>query len=183
MTLIEKLDHLREALGNLVTQFQGKPHIAGLITSYVNQIQELEAVFFQLLVDRWLDNAVGAQLDGFGSIVGEVREGREDLAYRTAIKARIILNLSQGLTEDIIALLRGVAGEVTVEVTDYYPAGFIARITDPINPAEVDVSKLGAILDSGRAGGVHGQVTYHVTGPFRFDSGPGFDVGKYGGAG
>ncbi len=182
MGLEQKTTHIQEALDHLVAQFQGKPKLAAMISAYITQVQDLETVWFELLEERWLENAEGVQIDGFGQIVGEAREGRTDLAYKTAIRARMVLNRSQGTTEDIIELIRGIAGDVLVRVTDYYPAGFVAQVMTPIDPDYVDISKIGVFVRSGRPAGVDAIVIFGVEGSFRFDAGPGYDIGKWAGA-
>lgn len=181
MALEQITEHVQEALNNLLAQFKGKPKIAGLITSYVNQIQDLEDVFFQLLIDRWLDNAEGVQLDGFGSIVGQAREGKNDDDYRLAIKAKIQLNLSEGTTEDIIDILRAALGLFTVEVVEYFPAAFTAELVEPLDPS-TNPNVLAVILNSGRSAGVKSVLLFKVADPFQYDTGLGYDEGHYAGA-
>ena len=89
MTLTQKSTHVQEGLANLVQQFKDKPDLAALLTSYLEQIQDLETAYFGLLTERTLNAAVGVQLDGIGAIVGEDRRGRDDADYRLAIRARI----------------------------------------------------------------------------------------------
>lgn len=114
------------------------------IVTYTNQIQDLEQAFFQLINERTVDAAVGAQLDGVGSIVGEQRFGRNDPDYRVAIKGRIRLNKSNGTIEDIIAVLRSQIAK-TVRITeDSFPAHFEAFFDETI-----DI--LGASVTSGNA--------------------------------
>ena len=71
----------------------------------MTQIQDLEDSSFEVLLNRWIDTAVGVQLDGVGAIVGEAREGRGDDEYRLAIKARIQINFSEATPEDILTAL------------------------------------------------------------------------------
>jgi hypothetical protein len=181
MALTFKTTHASEALANLAAQFKGKPKLASLINTLSRQIQELEDVFYQLVTERWIDYAEGAQLDGFGSIVGEARESRPDLEYRTAIKARMQLNIGDGTIQDIQNLLRGLAGDVRVQVLEFFPAAFIANVVDPIDPTIIDPTKLWGIVQQGKPAGVEAILTFGVLGSFRYDVGPGFDIGKYGG--
>jgi hypothetical protein len=182
MTLTLKTNHADEIVENLANQFHGKPRLAALLTVFAGQVQELEQALYDLLIYRQLEFAEGAQVDGFGSIVGEAREGRTDIDYKAAIRARINLNLCNGTAEDIINLIRGIVGDVRVKVTDYYPAGFIADIVDPIDPLLVDPIRAASFVQSGKPAGVRAIATFSVPGAFKFDSGPGFDLGKYGGA-
>ena len=182
MSLTEKTNHVEEAKGNLVAQFKRKVTFEKFIEVYIRQIQELEAVDFQLLEERGVDTSIGWQLDVLGKIVGEPRQGRSDSQYRAATKARIKLNLSNATAEDIIGLIRALAGDVRVLIWEFFPASFIAQILDPINPSLVDPYRVVGLIESGRGAGIQSIFTFGVTGSLRYDVGPGYDLGKYGGA-
>jgi hypothetical protein len=122
--LAESLDHVARGLSKLLEQFKGKPRIEKWLTIYLEQVQEVEHALWQLLVDRVLDVAVGAQLDGWGSIVGQPRGSMDDTDYRIFIKARILVNLSNGKPEELIAILRLILETSgVVDFTEQYPAG------------------------------------------------------------
>ena len=107
-------DHVDAALARLISQFRSpKPVLHGMIRSYVDQLQGLEDVLWDVLNHRLLDpapgesvGAEGVQLDILGKIVGQPRLGLSDAAYRTAIKLRIRVNRSRGSSEDLIQILR-----------------------------------------------------------------------------
>jgi len=185
MSYSKKISHEEEALANLIEQFKDKPKIAGILKSYLRQIQGLENVLSDMLTKTTLDDAEGVHLDNIGSIVGEPRSGRNDLQYRTAIRARIGLNVSEGTMEDVIAIALSVAGEtVTITTTELFPAGFLMVINEPIDPALTDVNRIASFIASGRPAGVRGLLIFGVLGSFQYDGplGTGFDDGKYGGA-
>jgi len=162
MAIAYKDNHATEALANLVSQFQGKTYLAGVLTAFVNQIQELENVCFELLSQRWLDNAEGAQLDGFGSIVGEAREGRTDDDYRLAIQARILLNLSSGTPEDIIALARALTDGSSVLLAQYFPAYFTVEILEPLASAAI-AEKIASFIEEASPAGVGSGLIYTLS--------------------
>lgn len=178
----KKTTHVQEALQTLIEQFKNKPNLTALITSYVNRIQELENIYYDLYTGRQIDNAIGVQLDGLGSIVGEERQGRDDDDYRTAIKVRIKLNNSRGTTEDILDILIAALGNIAIEITDYYPAGFIVEILDDIDPGSFNAELLKSFIDDAKPTAVASALEYHPEDPFQFDSGLGFDQGHWGGA-
>lgn len=180
MSVTYKTTHREEALADFIQQFKGKEKLAAWLLSYVAEAQELEDTLADVQAISDVDTATGAQLDLIGAIVGEERQGRTDLDYRTAIKVRIRLNLSQGTLEDIRALIRGVAGDVDVKFFEFYPAGFVAQILDAIDPLVVDPTRIGNFVKSGKAAGVDAQTAVAVTPAFQFDTGSGFDLGKYG---
>ena len=118
MALTKKTDHVTEALGNYIQRFKNKPRLMALTTAYLEQIQDLEDALFQLITDRTIETAVGPQLDGIGSIVGEDREGRDDDDYRLAIRVRILLNLTDGTIEQVIEILKLATEGKTIHVVN-----------------------------------------------------------------
>ncbi len=181
MSLERNNGHVAQGLGHRIEQQKNKPKIESLLVGYLSQIQDVETAAIDLM-DVTIANAQGQHLDGLGSIVGEERFGRNDDDYRLAISARIQLNLSNGTTEDVIALIRAIIGGVGVRIVEYQPAAFIADILDPIDPAVIDIERLASLVKSARPAGVNSVIIVRVAGAFVFDSGPGYDLGKYAGA-
>jgi hypothetical protein len=154
VALVEKTTHVEEARRQLAQQFRDKANIEALLAAFVDRIQDLEAVLFDLGLQRDVDAAEGAQLDGAGDIVGEAREGRADVDYRIAIKARIAANLSSGTVEDVIlvlllALSLG-AGDIFLEQLP--PAAFRVQLQEPLSIATA--ARAAALLRDARAAGV-----------------------------
>ena len=123
MSIIKQLDHVTDGLSRLLTQYKGKTRMEAVLTAYLEQVQELETAFFELLELRFLDTVVGVPLDVAGKILGEPRNGRVDELYRVALKARALINYSEGtpenLLEVLLALLSGQGNPVTQWVQDY----------------------------------------------------------------
>lgn len=182
----KKTTHVVEALENLIDQFKDKPKIAATLTSWLNQIQELELVLSDLLTETTITTSIGQHLDNIGAIVGEPRSGRDDDQYRIAISARILLNKSSGTIEDVIGVLLAVegSGAITITTTELFPAGFLMEINEPVDPLVTNVERLAAFISSARPAGVRGFLVYHPVDAFQFDGvdGTGFDEGGYGGA-
>ena len=180
--VIQKTNHEAEALANLLSQFKSKDVIEKLLKIYVRQIQEIEDMLYDLKIKRWLDAATGTQLDNLGTIVNEARQGRTDDDYTDALRVRILINISQGTHQDILGVIQGIVGPLSINIYDQYPAGFTANVVDPIDLLVVNVNNLYAFIESAKLAGVRFNLEYHSTGAFTYDSGPGFDQGKYGGA-
>jgi hypothetical protein len=183
MSLTEKLNHVAEALDNLVQQFKGKGNLALFITSWVNEVQELEGMWFDLLQNRWIATAIGAQLDGLGSIVGEDRRGRSDAEYRIAIIARVGINTGSGTPEDVIKYVTTVTNGANVELAEYFPAAITVRAVAALTVAEATI--IGNLLKEIKAAGVKVDFIYGVSPESelkKFDTaGQGFDQGKFAG--
>lgn len=160
MTLTQTTTHVAEAKDRLVQQFKGKTKLEALLTAYVNQIQDLEDVFFQLLEERVIDTAVGVQLDGLGDIVGEERKGKNDTSYRTWIRGRIRANRSSGTPEDMLEIADLITDANALAIEEYYPAGFNLIIFDDLLENIDDVE---AILDDASPAGVRAHVEYRLS--------------------
>jgi hypothetical protein len=182
MSIEAKSTYIADSIALLVEQFKDSPNLISLLTSFVAQLQELDTVVLELYTDRWLESAIGAQLDIIGAIVGEERQGKSDDDYRDAIKVRIGINLGNGTAEDVIEVVRSFFDDMTVQIVDYYPASFVVRLIDPIDPLTIDTTKLRAYIQDVKPVGVHVVLEFYVTGPFQFDTGLGYDLGKYAGA-
>jgi hypothetical protein len=184
MVLSKVSTHVTQAVANLVEQYKGKPKMAATLEAFVQQVQDLEDALFELLNERDLDTAVGAQLDTLGDIVGEGRLGRNDVDYRIAIRGRILVNLSEGTPVDLIHLLEVLGEGSSVILTEYFPAALTAELVDAVAD-EDEAHRIGDQLHAATAAGVLSHLIYHGVPEaerFRFDTaGQGFDEGKYGG--
>jgi hypothetical protein len=119
----EILTHAADARARLLEQYKGKLNIEALLDIESAFVQELEGVFFDLLLDS-LATAQGAQLDGYGAIVGQERgDGENDGSYLISIRTKIIENLSQGEPERIIAVAKVLIGADRVYLSELFPAG------------------------------------------------------------
>ena len=99
-------NHTARALSLLIEEFKRSGGINSIVRVSVDEAQEVENVGSDLLSNRRLDLAAGAQLDGIGEIVGVDREGRSDEPYRAAIRFQIYINVSNAEPETIIAALK-----------------------------------------------------------------------------
>lgn len=115
-------DYETTAVSRLTGQFEGSPKLRAIVAAIVSQLTTLETVADSLMSDRWIDTAIGAQLDGCGYIVGEQRSGRDDDAYRTAIKLRVFVNISKGTPTDLIRGLKFLTDPTDTQYQEAYPA-------------------------------------------------------------
>ena len=116
------LDYAAIAVPRLTGQFEGSPKLRAIVAAIVSQLTTLESVADSLMSDRWIDTAIGKQLDGCGHIVGELRQGRDDDAYRAAIKFRVFVNISKGTPTDLIRGLKFLTDPTDCQHLEAYPA-------------------------------------------------------------
>lgn len=119
---LSNIDHVQAGLALLISQYQGKPRLAALLSSYLRRIQELDDAAIEVLIARLIDSAVAAQLVVIGRIVGQVNEGSwDDNTFRLFIKARIRANKSNGHADDVIDVVNLVEAADFV-LREFYPA-------------------------------------------------------------
>lgn len=116
------LDYAAVAVPRLTGQFENSPKLKALMAAIVGPLTTLETEADALVADRWIDTAVGKQLDGCGHIVGELRQGRNDDTYRTAIKFRVFVNISKGTPTDLIRGLKFLTDPTDCQYLEVYPA-------------------------------------------------------------
>src|SRR5579862_9413233 len=146
-------DHVAQALSRLAQQYRGKPRLAGMVAVLGKQIQEIEDMLFSILGET-IDLSVGAQLDVLGRIVGEKRLGDGDANYRLRIKARILLNVSSGAPEELLAIFRLLTSDVqgaAVQIEEQYPAALVVRVLKAVIASP---STYAGILQAAKDGGV-----------------------------
>ena len=120
---IEQIEtHVDDARGRFTSQYAEAELLKGLSDLWAERIQSLEDAAWSVLTERWLDVAVGQQLNELGAVVGEPRLGRSDEPYREAIQTRISINQSGGEPERIIEFLVRIAGADNVFYQERYPA-------------------------------------------------------------
>jgi hypothetical protein len=152
--------HTANGLELLLEQFKRKPRIAAVLGAFLGSVQELDDVAFQVLTERDLDTAIGVQLDVIGRIVGELRQGRTDDEYRPFLRARILVNRSNGLTEEIITIVRVLLGEsAQLTLREEFPAAFTIIVDDAI-AAPIDA--VIRLLQQAKAAGVRVLLEYSL---------------------
>lgn len=147
-------DHVQRALDALPSQHRDKPNTEAFLTIFAEMIQELEDGVYPLITDRFIDTAVGAQLDVIGKIVGYPRSGLLDEPYRLRLKARIAVNRSSGSLEDLItvALLMLQPETALIKSTMHFPAGLSMDVTDVAVDADTATVVAQFLRDAASAG-------------------------------
>lgn len=116
------LNYAAIAIARLTGQFTNSPKLQALMGQIVGPLTTLETDADALVAQRWIDTAVGAQLDGCGAIVGEARRGRNDDEYRSAIRFRVFVNVSKGTPTDMIRGLKFLTEPTDCQYIESYPA-------------------------------------------------------------
>ena len=126
MTNISKVEeHSTRVLKELPEQFKNKPNLEKFLKVFTEEMDEIEGMFYDLLFERGLSNAVGKQLDVIGEIVKEPRQGRDDTTYKAAILLRIGFNTANSTEDSVIGLLSSLFQTDNLFIQEDFPANLI----------------------------------------------------------
>ena len=115
----DNLSYAEKLIRDLLWQFHDKPNIEIFQKALARQLDALHAFFIELLTLRWLNTAVGVQLDGIGDIVvlsraealvlsqlAGLNVPMDDDTYRRYLAWKIALNTSDCTHTDVYNALR-----------------------------------------------------------------------------
>lgn len=129
--MVQITNHVERAIGLLAAQFQetkaddSPTNFQKFLAAFVMSAQEIEDVNWQLYTERWLETAVGVQLDGIGEILGLPRNaGETDESYRQRLRFQAFINRSTGTPEEIIYVISVLTQATYVIYTELHPAAF-----------------------------------------------------------
>ncbi len=157
-------------------------NISKLLTAICSAgVQPIEECLQQLLTQRALQTAIGAQLDAIGLIVGRPRAGLDDETYRRYCRAAISVHRSKGRISDVLGVANlAIFDEMARYVVEPRPvATALVRVED-IAVSDALAAVTFAFLSHTVAAGMRLMLDYGVAPPaewFRFDIGPGFNDG------
>lgn len=160
--------HEADALKRLLEQYKDKDNLAGVLTAFNEQIQDLEDAIFGLFGKLDITNVGGSQLDRLGNIVGQDRLGLSDADYRLFIYAKIATNNSQGTAEEVMSIFKLITQSTSVQYFDLYPAA-IQIMGDGSIPAGLE-DFLKQTIDTACVAGVSVDLTgfFDDSDPFFF---------------
>lgn len=127
---VKNENYVQQAQDLLLYQFRNSPNILKYVEIFQNQIQELELEYFSLLEALGIESATDYALDVIGKEIGELRDGRNDEDYRSAILTKVFINNSSGTPEDVIAAAKQITGASRVNYSAEYPAGIVLEVLD-----------------------------------------------------
>lgn len=172
MSFVDQInDHKKIALDKVRQQYKGKDRIKNLLDSVVGEIQKLEDVFISLRDQRSIYDSEGSQLDVWGKVLDQPRNGLADNEYRLILLGQVAVNISKGTPEDMIQVFRLFTNPDYISLNEIYPAKI--QLTSvggaPIGSVE-DIKK--ALRRAAPAGVGIDLFTTSVGNPFVFASDP-----------
>lgn len=155
--LVHNQQHASQAVNHLIDFFR-KPRWSALLESICVQTQDVEDVLFQVLVAFYVESAEGEQLDFLGKSVGERRANRADEDYRTAVRARMLVNRSDGKAEQLCEILTTLFPSAAVTLDEYFPASIVIELEAELGSTTLDTVVL--LLRQAKLAGVRLDLTH-----------------------
>lgn len=178
MTIAYVPNHAERAVSDMLSQDQNKPRLVAAVRAASTAFQCIEDLAFDLLLSNTVENATGALLDRFGRLVGELRGGLDDEAYRGFVRARMAANLSGGTTDELLSIVESIAAPAVVRQEDLFPGAF-ALICERVQPLPDSLRvRVREFVRDLKAGGIGLTLIETTANPFTLDEGPGFDAGE-----
>jgi hypothetical protein len=173
-------DHVERAQDNLIPRWREGVNARALVEAFVEEIQELENVTLEVMLDRALDVAEGAQLDQYGELLDEQRAGRNDTDYRRLLRIKIIANREAGVPDTVTFIASVLFDSETVGVRYIHnqPASYQLQVTPDTPLTAQEIADGIRFVEFVTPAGV--GITEIVTStdePFAFAGGDGFGFG------
>lgn len=177
-------DHKDRAIDPLLLQqFRDKPRWNALLRGLAAGVQLEEDELFGLCNDMQLINARGDQLDNWGTIVGEQRGAMADDDYRRFITARILVNISGGTVDELIAIWELItAPSLSVRLFQAFPASYTLQVVRDEFLTDAVARRVTRMMADAKPLGIAGTLVEAVSGYFGFEldaDALGYDVGVY----
>lgn len=116
-------DYVSSGKNLILSQYRNSNVLNIYLESLLKQVQELEDVIYDVYLHMPLEFMYGVQLDRVGLSYGLLRNGLDDISFKTRIITQIQLNLSSGTPESIIRATKLLSGATKVKFTEVFPAG------------------------------------------------------------
>lgn len=155
-------EHFQAALNRLAGTYKELPGIRAWLWAFARQAAELDATFADLQAERDLDSAEGAQLDGLGRLLDEVRGGLDDDTYRAKLQLKVIRLYSEGTAANLLQIFKLVTNAEQVELVEVFPAEVQMVAVEP--DSVFTDAKIVEAMGQARAAGVTLENLAHTNG-------------------
>jgi hypothetical protein len=172
-------DHADRAKGFQLSRFLSAVRLKELTEAISAEIQDLEDLFYDLLTDQLSSTAVGKQLDRWGRIVRLARTSASDAEYLERLRVESLINCSSGGTRVIQEIAARIVG-ATVRYRQVGRAHYLLDYEVATHTTQATRDDLDQALLRASCSGVSFTVAEAVPTSLRYDTGPGYDEGRYG---
>lgn len=112
-----KVDQISKGLDRSIYDLK-KEDFEKILSVLLKQVQDIEDANFQILNERSIYTAIGAQLDVIGTLLVVPREGLEDEPYRKKLLLKISTNSASGTPNSMINIIKAYSESDSVEIRE-----------------------------------------------------------------
>lgn len=143
-------DHVARAIASLLPDFRDGAKLQALLTAIVEEVQEIEDVVDELVRLRFLTTAIGAQLDQYGVLLNQARNGLLDDEFRAILLVRVLANRSPGTPDTITAIASAAlfASDNPVVYQQNEPASYRLEVSPARLGVEINTAANAANIDN-----------------------------------
>lgn len=136
---LEQLTLLDICTQYLWWQHRDHPNIQTLCLVFAVLFSRLDVKLQTVINNRGVDKATGGELDNWGAMVGQARNGASDQLYRQAIKAKARASLGSGNISDFFDTAILISPSSDPRFAEAYPACVRMFFSDAISDQERDI--------------------------------------------
>lgn len=170
-----------EMLGQMPSQFVGKPNLEALWTAVGVPATWLDDAHYWLQRAFTVEYGEGVQLDEIGKRMDQPRDGgpypvgESDALYRVKLRAALLRNRSHGTAEELRAMVHALFDGLSpvVQIVDTPPAKFVLVVGVSAAPSASLQDALVAFCRAAKAAGVGiAGLAWYTAPTFSFDGFP-----------
>ena len=147
---------IEDYLNIITSEHRQQPKYIAMLTAYLRKLQDAQLVIEAFDLHFVLNEAIGAQLDRLGDIVGRSRilafqpESRsallDDDNYRLIIKAKILQNQWAGTIEDMANLFQQVFPDMQLKIIDHQNMSMEIQVTGLRDDLQLQMLNNGYVI-------------------------------------
>lgn len=159
---------IEDYLNIITSEHRQQPKYIAMLTAYLRKLQDAQLVIEAFDLHFNLNEAIGAQLDRLGDIVGRSRilqfqpENQSaklnDENYRLIIKAKILQNQWDGTIEDMASLFRQVFPDMQLKIIDNQNMSMEIQVTGLRDDLQLQMLNNGYVIP--KPEGVRIKITF-----------------------
>lgn len=150
---MKRMDHEALALERLPQRLR-KTLFVALTKALAKSRQRLEDAALEFQAQRALSVSTGKQLDRIGEAVGQPRDTPDDNTYRRRIRAKIAVNRSSGLVDDLLRVARLVVNNSATNLSVESSAATAVMHVDGVGLGDAEAADLAAFGQRATSAGV-----------------------------
>lgn len=125
----DRFDHLAQVVEELLKQFDDRPNFLLMVQFLGERLQALEENIFDTHWFRYINTAAGKNLDLWGVLLGQVREGLTDERYRALLKTRYQTLFGRRTVDAMLEVINVITAgfAITYTLVEDFPATILVE--------------------------------------------------------